>query len=444
MMMSPKRTSAGYYVFEIDWTAKLGFRIDRSAETKSLREYNALVALLWELRENGQVEVLRAFARGEVAIAELKQAKKAKRLKSDTLLADLALYQPLWHRPAVCPRRKDPTAAHGEACLGAIDRVLPRLGKSPATRTRYAQSFAKLRAVAGDELGLLPDSAQVRDLESIDWTQVRARWTVTVKRRAVAGDSQAARRAGYVLEQRPASAADWNHLARALSAFLSALLGDVYHPRRRAIIKRLEREKETARTPTIAPVFWDLVRALPEHARAPIVVLAATGMRIGEYLAPTLRLRPEGHAIDTTGKTGEKTYQVAPELWPWVEHAVPPPLQRRWLYLYFKRAARAVGRPELTIHDLRHLFAQVAKAEGVPTADTQQALGQATPGITRAYEMEDRKAEVAQAVARGLTKRREAPPRPTPDDTPGRRSGIPRGPTNGTTDGAAGGSERAG
>lgn len=407
MMMSPRRTSAGYYVFEIDWTAKLGFRIDRSSETRSLREFNGLVALLWELRENGQVDVLRAFARGELAIADLKQAKRAKRLQSDTLLADLALFQPLWHRAAACPKRRDPAAAHGEACLGAVDRVLPRMGKSAATRERYARSLAKLRAVAGDELGLLPDSAQVRDLETVPWDQVRARWTTTVRRRARAGDSRAARAAGTVTEERPTSAADWNHLARALSAFLTALLGDVYHPRRRAIVKRIPRDAEVPRTPSIAPVFWELVRRVPEHARPGLVTLAASGMRIGEYLYPALRLRPEAHAIDTKGKTGEKTYHVAPEYWPWVEQAVPPPLQRRWLWLYFKRAARALGRPGLRLHDLRHLFAQVAKGEGVPTTDTQHALGQATPGITRNYEREENKAEVARAVGRGLTRRRD-------------------------------------
>ncbi len=57
--MSPTRIRGnGSYRFEIDWTAKLGFRIDRSAETTVKREYDALVAVLYELRANGQIEIL--------------------------------------------------------------------------------------------------------------------------------------------------------------------------------------------------------------------------------------------------------------------------------------------------------------------------------------------------------------------------------------------------
>src|SRR5690349_5143266 len=96
--MSPAKTSAGYCIIDIDWTKTLGFRIQRSSWTKVLREYHALVALIYELRENGQIDVLRAYARGDIDIAELKQAKRSGRIKSDTLLTDLILFQPLWHR----------------------------------------------------------------------------------------------------------------------------------------------------------------------------------------------------------------------------------------------------------------------------------------------------------------------------------------------------------
>src|SRR4051812_20171342 len=143
--MSPSRIGkSGSFRFEIDWTAKLGFRIDRSAETPVKREYDALVALLYELRANGQIEVLRRFARGEIAIATLKQAKRLGRVKSDTLLADLSLLERLWHHDASCPRRVDPRVVHSEECLGAVDRVLPRMGKGETNR-RYATSLAKLR-----------------------------------------------------------------------------------------------------------------------------------------------------------------------------------------------------------------------------------------------------------------------------------------------------------
>jgi integrase len=403
--MTPARTKGkGWsYRIEIDWSATLGFRIDRVSETQNVREHNALVALLYELRDNGQIDVLRAFASGDVRVAELKQAKRQGRLKSDGLLVDLKLFQPLWHRDAECPRRRDPSAPHDESCLGAVDLVLPRMGSSDNTRARYATILAKLRRLGAD---WLPSNARVRDLERVPWDELRARWTSTIRRRKNTARTAEARAEGYVTEERAASAADWNHLARAVSHFLAVLLGDVYHPTRRAIVKRIPRAKEEPRRPRIADVFWRIVDATPEHARPCYVVLGATGMRLGEYLYKGIRLVPEAYAIETTGKTGRKRYQVDPDYWPWVELAVPAPLGMRQIRIHFKHAAATVGRPELRLHDLRHLFAQVAKREGVATTDTQTALGQATPGITRQYEAEDNKADVARAVGRGLTKRR--------------------------------------
>ena len=405
MMMSPKRTSAGYLILEIDWTASLGIVINRSSETKSAREYASIVSLLWELRENGQLEVLRLFAKGKIRIAQLKQAKRLGRLRSDALLADLAMMQPLWHNGELCPRRNDPAAEHTEACLGAVDRMLPAMGKSAETRRRYYTSLNKLRKLGAE---WLPDDATVKDLEDLPWRELRERWTVEVRRRKTAGKSQRARKAGYVVEHRGASAADWNHLARAISAFLTVLLGDVYHPTRRAIVTKIEREREIARKPRIRDLFWQIVDAVPEHARPCYVVLGASGMRVGEYLSCGAGdLRHEDCAIDAShGKTGAKPYHVDPDYWPWVVAGVPSPLGYNWMRTYFKRAVTQLGRPELRLHDLRHLFAQTAKHEGVPTADTQQALGQKTPGITRDYEMEEVQSTVARAVGRGLTRRR--------------------------------------
>lgn len=403
--MTPARTKGlGWsYRIEIDWTATLGFRIDRVSETQSLREHNAIVALLYELRDNGQVDVLRAFGAGDVRVAELKQAKRQGRLKSDGLLVDLKLYQPLWHRDAECPRRRDAHAPHDSSCLGAVDLVLPRMGASDATRERYATILSKLRRLGAQ---WLPANARVRDLERVPWAELQAQWTSTMRRRKNPARTPQARAEGYVIEQRPASAADWNHMTRAVSHFLAVLLGDVYHPTRRSIVKQIPRAKEEPRRPRIADVFWAIVDETPEHARPCYVVLGASGMRLGEYLYEGIRLVPESHAIDTKGKTGRKRYHVDPDYWPWVELGVPAPLAMRQLRAHFKHAAAAVGRPDLRLHDLRHLFAQVAKREGVATTDTQTALGQATPGITRQYEAEDNKADVARAVGRGLTKRR--------------------------------------
>lgn len=407
-MMSPSRTSAGYLVLDIDWTVKLGIRINRSSWTKSRREYNAIVALLWELRENGQTDVLRAYARGDIDIAELKQAKRSGRIKSDTLLTDLVRFRPLWHVPTRCPKAIDPAAAHTSECMGAIERALPQMGRSAETRRRYETSFVKLQRVAGE---WLPSTAQVRDLEKVPWRTVRERWTVAQRKKKLAGKSKRAKAAGYVVEERPASNSDWNALVRAVSHLLTILFGDVYASQRREIVKKLERAQVTKRRPPISRgnLFWEIVERTPEHARPCYIILGATGMRTGEYLsAGETSLHEDVHAIDVVGKTGAKRYFIAPDLWEWVTVGIPSPLGYQWMREYFKRAVRQLGYPELRLHDLRHLFAQLAKQAGVPTRDTQAALGQATAGITADYELEEQKSEVAETVGQALLRRKNA------------------------------------
>ena len=57
----------------------------------------------------------------------------------------------------------------------------------------------------------------------------------------------------------------------------------------------------------------------------------------------------------------------------------------------------------LRIHDLRHLYGQLASDAGAPTAKIQVALRHADPKMTRRYEMRRAKGEVAQLVGRELT-----------------------------------------
>ena len=56
------------------------------------------------------------------------------------------------------------------------------------------------------------------------------------------------------------------------------------------------------------------------------------------------------------------------DLWPWIERAIPSPVQYKWLREHFKRAAREVGLPDLRLHDLRHCFGQWATDAGLPEA----------------------------------------------------------------------------
>ena len=422
--MTPARTGGkdGSFRFEIDWTASLGFRIDRSAETTSKREYDGLKALLYQLRANGQVDVLRAFAAGEIPIAVLKQSKKAGRLASDTLMADLAMLRRLWHNTAGCPQREHPSAPHSTACLGAVDVILPRMGKGE-TNDRYAKSFRKLRRVAAAEL---PDAALVSDLARVDWDALQARWL---------GEG--------------ASGSDWNHLRRAISRFLSTLLGHPHHPTRLEIVARIPLAEEEERVPELTVAqFWTIVAAIPEHARPCFVVLAATMMRLGEYLRCTeAHLVPAKLAVKVPGtksKRSRRTVEVGPQAWPFVVAGIPSPLQSRWIHIYWWRACVALGfgryepvtdangRPVmktvverlrvpgqrrmerrtvevpktkyvgLRIHDLRHVGAQTATDEGATTPQVGDALGHSDPKTTIRYQRRHHAALVGRKLTDAL------------------------------------------
>ena len=182
-------------------------------------------------------------------------------------------------------------------------------------------------------------------------------------------------------------------MARAVSGFLTKLLGDVYHPERRAIVKRIPREKEIKRRPSFpGDLFWQIVKKTPEHARPCYVILGATGMRTGELLAAQAEgLHPEISAIDTTGKTGPKRYLIAPEVWPWVEVGVPSPLRYGWMRTYYKRAVAALGYPHLRLHDLRrhgarerHPRALSPAPEDAPTAGASSGRAPVRPGAAPA------------------------------------------------------------
>jgi hypothetical protein len=144
------------------------------------------------------------------------------------------------------------------------------------------------------------------------------------------------------------SAADWNHLRRALSAFLTVHLDErASSLPSRVTLKKIDLRGEKARVPDLpVETFWAIVNATPEHARPCYVTLAATGMRLGEYLGCTERhLVPAKHAIDVPGtKTDESAARifVDAELWPWIEQGIPSPLGRRMdAHLLAPRLSRA-------------------------------------------------------------------------------------------------------
>lgn len=318
------------------------------------------------LGELGQFDVLRAVLAGELAWGQLEHAQRQQRLANASLAADLKLKRNL---------------------AQAIAETLPRMGPTETTRTRYRVALV----VGLAQLGLDTSTMTVAELKRDDWRERLAAW-----------------------ESSPATR---NGVRTAVSAFLSRFLGDVYHPFRREVLHRdrWPRLKVPHRVKGFAAAeFWPLMRLIPERLVPSCVVLAASGMRIGEYLHASIRADEEHHVIETTGKTGPKVYAVDPEAWAYVRAAVPcrasrmtkvpTRLQNDPRYKAIYRAVRHAGAQlGLTIspHDLRRLYVRLG-VDAKGQIATQHAVGHETPAMTAEYARAQSQADVASAVAQGL------------------------------------------
>ena len=248
--MSPQRTSAGGS-YRLAWQRREIGRITVSSGARTIAGWRAAMALCDRLYERNELDLLRAMQAGQVTVKDVLAAEKAKAFGRGDALHILTLRRPLM--PAV------------RAWLTA----------APATKAwtygRYETSWNKLERVAG-----FGASATVADLKGVDWPALRSKFD---------------------------SAADWNHMRRAVSRFLTASLGNPYHPVRREIMRAIDVEAEAPRTVELsAAEFWTLVQAAAEPARAAIVTLAVTGMRLGEYERLTRdELRAETFAVQVPG-----------------------------------------------------------------------------------------------------------------------------------------------
>lgn len=330
-------------------------RITRSSRTSNSKEFQRRDGVLTKLADSGQIEALRAFRDGRLSIEQLVEADREQRLKSADLLSMLTIQQSLWK---------------------SIEDILPRMGSTEPTRKRYEVSLDALRKKSA----FLSDRSIVADLELLPWGELRKQWG--------------------------GSPADWNHLRRAVSAYLSMLLGDKYHPFRRSVVKRIPLAAEISRVPDITPkVFWQIVAHVPERYRACYVALVATGMRVGEYLACTrFNLKATTFSVSVPGtKTAGSAADVAvhPKLWVKVEAAIPCPIRYKALRGHWATACKKVG-INAHIHDLRHCYGQWGVNGGVPEAKVQAGLRHKTASMTRRYTTTKDKGEAAFAVGEAL------------------------------------------
>lgn len=370
-------------------------RIVRAWGIDSKRQRQARAAIVAELAEHWQEETLVAFRDGRLGWTDLIRAKRQNRIGSATLAVDLALHRPLWDM--------------GEK-RGALSETLELMGRTRSSRDRYESAFKNLRDAAPE---LLPADAQVAALAELTadhWASIFAK----------------------LHELSPASR---NRVRSAVSRFLSLFLADKYHPARRVVMARMgskERENTGAPRTIDRDEFWRLMEAIPADAREALepcyITLAATGMRVGEYLqcrADALQRFPT--ILIPGGKTGAGEVAVDPELEARVRIAIPcnvapapaawlrgepyPGVQRdaRYHRLYdaLAAAAKATGVPA-TLHYLRHLFGALA-VDNTNAIAAQHALRHKTAGMTAHYAKRKSNREVGEKVGRALMAGRKSP-----------------------------------
>lgn len=233
-----------------------------------------------------------------------------------------------------------------------LSRVTARLFTAPAD-SRYRISMAKLGRAVGD--------VRVRELRRLDWRGLERRWE--------------------------GSAADWNHLRRAVSRLLSLLVGK-RHPLRAELVAQIPTRRELARLVDLPLDRLALVlEGMPRSARLGAFFLLATGVRLGEYLAMD-RHHLGRFRLEVPGtKTAEsvRDFPVDPRLWPALEAAVPCPVSEWTLRDGFHRACRAVGEARWRLHDLRHVAGQLGDLAGWPDAVVRYWLGHRPRSVSEGY-----------------------------------------------------------
>lgn len=212
-----------------------------------------------------------------------------------------------------------------------------------------------------------------------------------------------------------ASAADWNHVRRAMSAVLTTLFhGDVRNPIRQHIVDAMPLLHEELPLPDVSPAtFWRIMDHFPEYARAFPISLVATGLRIGEYeRLERSHLRPETCGVYVPGtKTKESaaSISVAPELYDIVDHSVPSPFRYGRMRRLWREACEAAGVSGVTLHALRHCHGQWAVNEGASTEDVQAQLRHSNRAQTERYTRVREATRSANAAGRAVL---TAKPRP--------------------------------
>jgi len=333
-------------------------RIRRSAGTDDPKEFHRRDAVLTKLIEAGALETLRLFKAGQLSTRDLVDADRNGRLLQ---AADrLRLHRSL---------------------RDEVNRWLPYSAAAKQSRRRYEVSWDRLFRVAKKHR-LLSSAASVGELSRVEFARLSRLWD--------------------------AGPADWNRTRAAVSAFLTAYLGHLHHPFRLQVMRLFRALREPpARQPRLRPKqFWTLIQRAEPRVRASYVAMAVLGCGPDEYL----RIRREDldreqlevHVPGTKTRQRDRYVSVSPDLWAWIDRAVPSPLAYRWLNTWFKRAAEQADFPGLRMYDLRHLSAQYAGDFGATDRDLTIHMGHSRVDQSHQYSARRTARKVAAAVGQAL------------------------------------------
>lgn len=170
------------------------------------------------------------------------------------------------------------------------------------------------------------------------------------------------------------------------------------NPARDRVHVRLPREQKTEIVPPTAEQVFAVHGVLPSRYRLPLLVLDATGMRLGELERLTWGDVDEPHqrwrVSAAVSKTGRARWVPVPpavfaavlELCPRDDRAAERPVFQGFGGDRFRttitRACTAIGVPAFSPHDLRHRRISLLHLAGVPWARIGEHVGQRNLAVT--------------------------------------------------------------
>lgn len=118
-------------------------------------------------------------------------------------------------------------------------------------------------------------------------------------------------------------------------------------------------------------------------ARALLLIAFYSGMRRGEIWSATVA---NGRFVLADTKNGEpRQVPVMSKVAHYARKHLPPKISYRSLMIWLKNGAKAIGRPDLTLHDLRHSTASSMIQAGVSLYTVGKVLGHKSTASTARY-----------------------------------------------------------